>query len=152
MNSTLSSLGYSSKVKSAYYSHVLTQSSVQGTFVTRNGIVVRQGFKQGLLSRFSIFKKQAIPITSASKLKDSVQLIVFPNPFVDKITLRFQTVNVTPTYVTLYDLTGNIVFQNEYPANLQEFTLDNLGHLRIEKHFVRVQQNNQTKTIPLLKN
>lgn len=152
LNSTLSSLGHSSHVKSNYYAHVLTQGSVQGTHVSSNGTVVRQGFKQGMLGRFPIFKNQTMPITSAPSLKDSIQLNVYPNPFADKITLRFETVSVTPTKVTLYDLTGNIVLQKEYPANLQEFTMNNLGHLRIEKYFIRVQQNNQTNTISLLKN
>ena len=153
MNSTFSSLGYSSQVKSNYYAHVLTQSSVQGTFVASNGTVVRQGFKQGLLGgKYAIQKNQTMPVTSTPNLADPIQLTVYPNPFADNVTLRFENLSTTPTSIALYDLAGNMILQKEYPANTQELTLSNLGHLRIEKYFIRVNQNNQTSTVSLLKN
>ena len=152
MNSTMSSLGYSAQVKSNYYAHVLTQNSVQGTFVAQNGLIVRQGFKQGLMGKYPLLKNQTLPVTSVPNLTDPIQLNVYPNPFADNITLRFENVSTTPTQVVLYDLSGNIILQKEYPANLQEFTLHNLGHLRIEKYFIKVNQNNQTSTVSLLKN
>lgn len=151
MNSTFSSLGYSSQVKSNYYAHVLTQSSVQGTFVASNGTVVRQGFKQGMLGQYINQKNQTMPVTTLS-LSDQIQVNVFPNPFADNVTLRLENISTSPTNITLYDLSGNIILQKDFPANLQEFTLNNLGHLRISKYFIKVNQNNQSKTISLLKN
>lgn len=152
MNSTFSSLGYSSQVKSNYYAHVLTQSSVQGTFKTSNGTVVRQGFKQGMFGQYTNQQNMTMPVTATPNLTDPFQLNVYPNPFADNITLRFEALSPTITSVVLYDLAGNVILQKEYPANTQELTLNNLGHLRIEKYFIRVNQNNQTSTVSLLKN
>ncbi len=153
MNSTFSSLGYSAQVKSNYYAHVLTQSSVQGTFVAKNGMVVRQGFKQGMLGGFSGNQaNQTTPIATPINTVEPIQLNVYPNPFVDNVTLRFEALSPTPTNVVLYDLSGNVILQKEFPANTQEFTLNNLGNLRIEKYFIRVNQNNQTSTVSILKN
>jgi len=152
MNSTFSSLGYSSQVKSNYYAHVLTQTSVQGTFALKNGAYVRQGFKQGMFGQTGITKNQTMPVTTTPNLTDPIQLTVYPNPFADNVTLRFETLSTTPTSIALYDLAGNMILQKEYPANTQELTLNNLGHLRIEKYFIRVNQNNQTSTVSLLKN
>ena len=152
MNSTFSSLGFSSQVKSNYYAHVLTQSSVQGTFALKNGAFVRQGFKQGLFGQFNNQQNMTMPVIAAPNLADPILLTVYPNPFADNVTLRFENLSSSPTNIALFDLSGNILLQKEYPANTQELTLNNLGHLRIEKYFIRVNQNNQTSTVSLLKN
>ncbi len=152
MNSTFSSLGYSSQVKSNYYAHVLTQSSVQGTYVASNGTVVRQGFKQGMFGKYFQEQNQTMPVTTTTTLADPILLNVYPNPFADNVTLRMDKVSEYSTNVVLYDLSGNIIVQKDFPAYTQEFNLTNLGHLRISKYFIKVNQNNQSKTISLLKN
>jgi len=149
MSYTFSSLGNSTLVKNNYFSHVVTQNSVQGTFKMPDGTIVRQGFKQGI---GSAFYNKTMPIASNQSLADPILVSVFPNPFADNITLRFENQSLTTTSLELFDLSGNVLLAREYPANTQELTLNNLGGLRIQKYFIRVKQNEQVSTISLLKN
>lgn len=149
MNSTLSAGGTTKYINGSYYSHVISQSSVQGTFV-QNGLTVRQGFKQPLIN--TMFK--TMPTSNLAFLpKEELTILynVFPNPFLEKLTISFSSLSSLPTELFLHDIQGKVLFEKEYPPLTNEIELTDFVNMRPGKYIVRINHNNKSTTISVIK-
>ena len=147
MNSTLSAGGATKYVDGRYYSHVISQTSIQGTF-TQNGITVRQGFKQPLIN--SMFKTVANSV-SLPKEESAISFKAFPNPFSNYLTITFSSTSTLPTELLLYDIQGNVLFKKIYPPMTNEIQLSDFINIRPGNYIIRLNQNNKPTTLSMIK-
>ena len=149
MNSTLSAGGATKFIDGRYYSHVISQTSIQGTFV-QNGITVRQGFKQPLIN--TLFKTMPMSnLVSLPKDESTISFNVFPNPFLDNLTITFSSTSSLSTELYLYDIQGNVLFEKVYPPLTNEIQLTDFTYLRPGKYIIRLNHKNKPTTISVIK-
>jgi hypothetical protein len=149
MNSTLSAGGTTKYIDGRYYSHVLGQTSVQGTFV-QNGMTVRQGFKQPLIN--TLFKTMPMSnLVSLPKEETTIVFKAFPNPFLDKLTIVFSSISALPTELNVVDIQGNVLFEKVYPPMTNEIQLTDFNHMRPGKYIIRLSHNHKPTSISVIK-
>ena len=147
MSSTIGSGGTTKYIDGRYYSHVISQTSIQGTF-SQHGMTVRQGFKQPLIN--SMFKKSTHSILLPSD-ESTISFKAFPNPFSNYLTIDFSSASTMPTELLLYDIHGIILFKKVYPPMTNEIQLTDFTYLRPGKYILRLTQNNKPKAISVIK-
>jgi hypothetical protein len=147
MSSTLGSGGTTKFVDGRYYSHVISQSSIQGTF-SQHGMTVRQGFKQPLIN--STRKKSTYSIL-LPKDESTIYFNAFPNPFSNKLTIAFSSRSTVPTDLLLYDMQGIELFKKVYPPMTAEIQLTDFTYLCPGKYIIRISNNNKPITITVIK-
>jgi hypothetical protein len=148
MNSTLGAGGATKYIDGRYYSHVLSQTSVQGTFV-QNGITVRQGFKQPLIN--TMFKTMPMSNLGSLPKEETILFNAFPNPFLDKLTITFSSISNLSTELFLYDIQGNILFEKVYPPLTNEIQLTDFNNMRPGKYIIRLTHNLKPTSISVIK-
>lgn len=134
-SSTISSAGANALVQGKYYSHVICQASVASGTSVRNGLTVRQGFKQPNLIARSI-QKSGLKIQMAEE--NPIRYQVFPNPFVDQLTIKFSEQSTSPTYIAIYSMTGQLVWESTYPTNISEVKLLDFKQVKTGKYILHV--------------
>lgn len=133
-SSTISAGGSTVQVNGKYYSHVVGQQSVAGT-VTRNGVTIRQGFKQPNLLLKSI-KKSGKEINPAEP--NPLTYTVYPNPFKDQLTIKMSAKTTLSSYLVIYDMIGNVKFEQTFPENIDEIKLDKFENFRGGKYIMHI--------------
>ncbi len=97
-----------------YVSQSIGQQSITG-ISQKNNVTFSQGYQQSLWNNY--IKTNAI---------SSLSTKTYPNPFIDTLNFQFsQSIN-SPVQITLYDITGKIVFQQTKLANPTLLTISNL--------------------------
>jgi hypothetical protein len=151
IQSTFGIGGVSKMISGKYYSDVVGQSSVSGSF-TKGNIKIRQGFKQPGV--FVASKTQPVSTIKSGPSKNpegNISIKAFPNPFVDRVTLSLSDIIDLPTQIILYDLTGNIIFEKSYPNLVKEISIDNLDNLRAGQYILHFVQHGNSTTMILVK-
>ncbi len=97
-----------------YVSQSIGQQSITGTY-QKNNITLSQGYQQSLWNNY--IKTNAISLFSTK---------TYPNPFIDTLNFQFSQPLNSPVQITLYDITGKIVFQQTKLANPILLTISNL--------------------------
>ncbi|MCF6182372.1 T9SS type A sorting domain-containing protein [Lutibacter sp.] len=106
------------------------QTSAIGTY-ENNKYTLRQGFIQPNVLAKIIDK--LIPL--------DLKVIVYPNPFVENISLSFTEEIKDDIRVSVYDLLGRLLFVNSYKANKHiNITLKDLS---VAKYILKVKANNR---------
>jgi hypothetical protein len=133
--STTSSGGATTVINGKYYSHVIGQSSVVTGTSTKSGITMRQGFKQpNLLAR--TIQKSGLKIQMAKE--NPITYTVFPNPFSDKIKIQFSELSQSPTFIAIYNISGQIIWEKMYPEKLVEINLTDFQNVRIGQYVLHI--------------
>jgi hypothetical protein len=134
-NSTTSSAGATTVIQGKYYSHVIGQSSVVVGTSTKSGITMRQGFKQpNLLAR--TIQKSGLKIQVAEE--NPMNYTVFPNPFSDKIKIQFSNTSKSPTFIAIYTISGQSVWEKMYPEKIDEINLTDFENVRMGKYILHI--------------
>ena len=107
----IGSAGGTKKIDNIHFRHSIGQSSAAVGIVSNNGIVLRQGFQQPIIQ----IKKQDLLVGA------ELDVLVFPNPFTDRINIQFPKLLTERVYVSIYDNRGKIVKQLDY------FSLQNIN-------------------------
>lgn len=115
------------------------QGSVIGAF-SNGSYKLRQGFIQPANLRSSEINKEKL-----SKLNAAV----FPNPFSSRITIEIADIVKTPILVSMHDVTGRIVFLNEFPPS-QILEID-AASLRPGIYIIKVSSQSNFFTSKLVK-
>jgi len=152
-SSTFGSSGATANVGGRYYSHVVGQMSVSGTSM-KNGIVLRQGFKQPQMQGMNTALNKTMPypnLVSQPTEDNPVNFTAFPNPFVDKLTIGFSDYSANLTELIIYDLLGNVVFQKMYPSLTKEILLTDFKDFRAGKYIIKMLQNGKPSTLSVIK-
>jgi len=104
------------------------QASTIGTF-NNNNYTLRQGFIQPSILAKIINKKSPL----------NLQVKVYPNPFIEHITLSFKDKIKGDIKATIYDLFGRIIYTKSYLAN-QLITVK-LNNLPSAEYILKVNAN-----------
>ena len=79
---------------------------------------------------------------------DEFDLIVFPNPFSDKISIQSNS-NDVPELISIYDVSGKLLLNFESTDLKNEFDLSSLCS---GIYFCRIKSNENFRTFKLIKN
>ena len=134
-SSTIASGGSTTVINGKYYSHVIGQSSVVAGTSTKSGVTMRQGFKQpNLLAR--TIQKSGLKIQVAEE--NPMSYTVFPNPFSDKIKIQFSEISKSPTFIAIYNISGQLIWEKMYPEKMDEVNLTDFDNVRIGKYVLHI--------------
>jgi hypothetical protein len=147
-SSTLAAGGGTQQINGKYYSHVIGQSSVISGTSVQAGITMRQGFKQPNLLAKSI-QNSGLKIQMA--IENPITFTLFPNPFKDKLRIEFSAESAMPTYVAIYDIIGNTMWQATYPEKISEINLTEFQNFRQGKYILHVLQKGKPFVAAIVK-
>jgi len=134
-SSTFASGGATTVINGKYYSHVIGQSSVVAGTATKSGVTMRQGFKQpNLLARTIQHSGLKIQVSE----ENPMTYTVFPNPFSDKIKIKFSEISKSPTFIAIYNISGQSVWEKMYPEKIDEVNLTDFENVRIGKYILHI--------------
>ena len=97
-----------------YVSQSIGQQSITGTS-QKNNFTLSQGYQQSLWNSY-------IKTNNTSLISTKT----YPNPFFDTLNFQFSQPINSPIQITLFDITGKIVFQQTKLANETLLTITNL--------------------------
>jgi hypothetical protein len=134
-SSTFASGGATTVINGKYYSHVIGQSSVVAGTAIKSGVTMRQGFKQpNLLAR--TIQKSGLKIQLAEE--NPMTYTVFPNPFSDKIKIQFSEISKSPTFIAIYNISGQSIWEKMYPEKIDEINLTDFDNVRLGKYVLHI--------------
>lgn len=134
-SSTFASGGATTVINGKYYSHVIGQSSVVAGTAIKSGVTMRQGFKQpNLLAR--TIQKSGLKIQVAEE--NPMTYTVFPNPFSDKIKIQFSEISKSPTFIVIYNISGQSIWEKMYPEKIDEINLTDFDNVRLGKYVLHI--------------
>jgi hypothetical protein len=147
-SSTIAAGGTNKVINGKYYSHVIGQSSVIVGTSTNSGLTMRQGFKQPtLLSRtirnsgFKIQVGEENPITYT----------VYPNPFLDKLQIQFSELSKSPTFIAIYTISGQSIWEKMYPEKIDEVNLTDFQNVQSGKYILHIVYKGKPAVVSLIK-
>ena len=134
-SSTFASGGATTVINGKYYSHVIGQSSVVAGTAIKSGVTMRQGFKQPNLVARTI-QKSGLKIQVAEE--NPMTYTVFPNPFSDKIKIQFSEISKSPTFIAIYNISGQSIWEKMYPEKIDEINLTDFDNVRLGKYVLHI--------------
>lgn len=129
-------------------SYVLGQSSVISGTAKSQGIMFRQGFKQPFGLQKTIERTSPLQIF---EVDSPWSYVTFPNPFVDRLTVRFDRPTANPIVLQVYDIQGKLLWQDDYAAQTQEINLEKFQSFKAGKYILQVIQKGKTMNQSLIK-
>jgi hypothetical protein len=120
-----------------YMAQVLGQSSVISGTATSQGLIFRQGFKQPFGLQQAIARSSALQIYQE---ESPWSYETFPNPFLDRVTVRFDRPTANPVILQLYDIQGKVLWQGDYAAQTKEISLEKFQDIKVGKYILQVFQ------------
>jgi hypothetical protein len=139
---TFASLGGGVSPLGNYVSQVLGQSSlISGTAVSE-GVVFRQGFKQP----FVLFKTK-----KGYQEESRWSFEAFPNPFVDRLAIRFDRPTANPVSLQVYDIQGKVLWQGDYPEKIEVINLEKFQDIAAGKYILQVFQKGKPISKSIIK-
>jgi len=145
---TISSWGGSSS-SGNYMSQVVGQSSVIAGTESKQGTVFRQGFKQPTSLQKKTLSGGMLQLAEGEGSPWSFQ--AYPNPFKDALSVKFDQNTTLPTRLTLYDVGGNVIWEQSYPENQSEIKLDKFQGIKAGKYILQVFQKGKPQSQSLIK-
>ncbi|PHR69595.1 MAG: hypothetical protein COA67_09275 [Lutibacter sp.] len=120
-----------------YISQSVGQNSVIGTFV-KDSYGIRQGFQQ-----------PPIKIEVITDVINDLNVVAYPNPVRNHITILFNDVLKTSFEVTLFDITGKLISNKNYgPSRSKQV---NMSSLSTGIYFLNVTSENKKFSVRLIK-
>lgn len=138
--STMASSGIS---QGKYASQVVGQSSVVAGTTSQ----ARQGFKQ------PFGNKQVQKTSNILSIGEPVSWSVetFPNPFVDKFTLKLNSTSQLPTRLQLFDIDANLIWEGAFEDKQTQITLEQFKGIPAGKYILQVFHHGKPQTKTLIK-
>ena len=114
----------------------------QSSAVTsKSSVVVQQGFQQSFWSTL-------IESTTPS---NSLQFVVYPNPFVTSINFQFSNVDDQKVTISIFDIQGRMLLNKENKIINGLFSMD-LSTLSDAEYLVRLSTNSSVHYCKIIKN
>lgn len=119
-----------------YVSQTIGQMSIGGSF-SNNMIIVQQGFQQ------SPFLFSVINPISKGMVDNSINVHLFPNPFTNGFTVRFDKNIIENLQVLLYDMNGRLILNRHIDVfNHNELFIDSLESIASGTYMINLIGNN----------
>lgn len=138
---TLASQGSSHVVfannRSYFIQESIGQASIINTF-SANNHNLRQGFLQPVSA--SVFFKGS---------NASIKALIFPNPFLNQVEIRFDEPIIDVFNLVVYDVLGRIIISREYNP-IQSITLD-LFNVSAGSYFLKIQMRSKVLNAKIIK-
>lgn len=135
----ISSLGLSThSVNGLSIKQSVGQQSVIGNS-TANNLFLGQGFLQG---KFTNFKSQ--PNISL------IETSIYPNPFFDKINFQFSNIITGLISISIYDITGKLIFSVDKQSSNNLLSIDQL-HFPEGEYLVKLSADNYNYSTIILR-
>lgn len=144
---TISSWGGTSS-SGNYMSQVVGQSSIIAGTESKQGSVFLQGFKQPKGLQKKVITSGMLQMGNE---EGAWSFKIYPNPFKDALSVRFDRNTNHPTRLTLYDLGGNIIWEQIYAENQSEIKLDEFQVIKAGKYILQVFQKGNPQSQSLIK-
>ncbi len=109
------------------------------------------GFTQDALEIDYIRIYQQSPVSSVLDL-EKLNSILYPNPVDDQFTIKMSDDIKKSIPIQIYDISGNIVLNQNYNLMGNTLTIDRVGQLKSGVYFVSFKEKDQSKVIKFLKN
>jgi hypothetical protein len=136
----LSAQGTSVQLSSGkFVGQTIGQQSVIGNS-TKNGVTYGQGFQQSKWHNYIIANASAT----------SISTVTYPNPFIETVNFQFSKPIADAIAITVFDIRGRLVFQQEKRADGSLLTID-LPQLADSNYLVRLAAPNYTYYTQILK-
>ena len=127
---------FSSSVGSSKYPQSIGQSSV----VIGSSRVQSYDLLQGFLA-------PDFPIVSRSReTLELIRLQAYPNPFTSQLKLKLDRSYPYTLQLQLFSILGKSLWSGEFPPNTKELNLDQLEHLSVGVHLLRLYTTQQVFT------
>ena len=123
----------------AYVSQTIGQQSVTGNY-TKNGYTYGQGYQQRLWGKY----------IKSNPANPSITTITYPNPFIETVNFQFSQPITDAITITVFDIRGRLIFQQEKRANESLLTVD-LPQLASSNYLVRLAATNYIYYTQILK-
>lgn len=142
VRSTVGVSGSSTDIKIQNTNYVVQQSigqsSVIGTFAIGD-LNVRQGFIQP-----NVFAK-----IIDEKIPMNLDVVIYPNPFLESLSLFFNEAVADKVTVEIYDMLGRLIFSNSYPPSQNVNVI--LDDFTVANYILKIQANNKQIVKKILK-
>lgn len=125
-----------------YMSQVLGQSSIISGTALSEGVAFRQGFKQP----FALLK-----VNQIYQEESRWSFEAFPNPFVDRLTIRFDRPTANPVLLQVYDIQGKVLWQGDYPEKIEEIKLEKFQDISAGKYILQIFQKGKPISQSIIK-
>ena len=125
-----------------YMSQVLGQSSIISGTALSVGVAFRQGFKQP----FALLK-----VNKIYQEESRWSFEAFPNPFVDRLTIRFDRPTANPVLLQVYDIQGKVWWQGDYPEKIEEIKLEKFQDISAGKYILQIFQKGKPISQSIIK-
>lgn len=114
----------------------------QSSAVTsKSSVVVQQGFQQSFWST----------LIERSTSSNSLQFVVYPNPFVSSINFQFSNVDDQKVTISIFDIQGRMLLNKENKIINGLFSMD-LSTLSDAEYLVRLSTNSSVHFCKIIKN
>jgi hypothetical protein len=106
---SISIMGFSETLASGYYvSSSIGQQRAIGQFILDNNVYINQGFQHPIV--FTICYEDCNP--------KNIKTMLYPNPFIDTVNLKFSEKINEEITISIYDILGRILYKKkEVPFN-----------------------------------
>ena len=125
-----------------YMSQVLGQSSIISGTALSEGVAFRQGFKQP----FALMK-----VNKIYQEESRWSFEAFPNPFVDRLTIRFDRPTANAVLLQVYDIQGKVLWQGDYPEKIEEIKLEKFQDISAGKYILQIFQKGKPISQSIIK-
>lgn len=114
----------------------------QSSAVTsKSSVVVQQGFQQSFWST----------LIERSTSSNSLQFVVYPNPFVSSINFQFSNFDDQKATISIFDIQGRMLLNKEIKIINSLFSMD-LSSLSEAEYLVRLTMNSSVHYCKIIKN
>lgn len=114
----------------------------QSSAVTsKSSVVVQQGFQQSFWST----------LIERSTSSNSLQFVVYPNPFVSSINFQFSNVDDQKATISIFDIQGRMLLNKEIKIINSLISMD-LSTLSEAEYLVRLTMNSSVHYCKIIKN
>ena len=135
----LSAQGSSKELSNGIYvSQTIGQQSVIGNY-TKEGKTYGQGYQQSVWSKYI-----------STNSNNAITTVTYPNPFISTINFQFSQAIKEPISVSVFDIRGRLIFNQEKQASGNILTID-LPNLASSNYLVRLSSPNYTYYTQILK-
>ena len=135
----LSAQGSSKELSNGIYvSQTIGQQSVIGNY-TKEGKTYGQGYQQSVWSKYI-----------STNSNNAITTVTYPNPFISTINFQFSQAIKEPISVSVFDIRGRLIFNQEKQASGNILTID-LPNLASSNYLVRLSTPNYTYYTQILK-
>jgi len=108
-----------------------------------NTLSVQQGFLTN-----SIFYN--IDNSKIDNFKELLDLVIFPNPFIDYININFSRKTIYNIFVEIFDMNGKIVFTKKYPAS-EKIVVPIMKRIAMGNYMLTIRSGNNNYSKKIIK-